>query len=205
MDIFQEQSYVWDNAISKIFPVDIPIEACWVEPDSMVRVLKEILKPEMMNHMFLVAEGGGMDLVSVWTDSGYLYLDVNTGRPYAVKPEYMKFFSFKNPLMDCFYIKSQKLSPLSSACTKCREYVVKTETGFITEDTFMKDYPDIDIDDDKAMLKSGFMKVLKYFDGGFLIMPKMGPYNQLYKNSYDPVNTGITYNYLSSIYKSLIP
>ena len=202
-DLFSKQSVLWDEMIKDIFPICRPSEARWTSIVSMVTILSEATRPNLLNHMFL-PDGGGMDLISASWDSGYIYLKTDLHAPYVFEPEYLDYFGFNNPALDCFYIKAKTVAPLTDTSDKYREEMIISNDSFINLEDYQEMNPDIYIDDVVAIEKRGGLRVYRYFNGGFLIVPKMGLYNQCCNSSYSPLPPAVTYSYLHNLYAATI-
>ncbi len=111
-DYYQRNPVVWRELFADLFPLVIPRQATWTNPEQIVAVLSRLGKSESLNHLFFPG-GGGNDLKSVrLSDHEPGCIEMLTPRPNIVKPLKLTFEGFDNdPEWNYFRLEAAPLDP----------------------------------------------------------------------------------------------
>ena len=167
----------WQELLSRIFPVSVPLQATWTSLNEIALVLTIVGERSNVNHMFF-PEGGGMDLRSASVsehESGCIEMD--TGGIDLVRPLKLTFELIEEAIEMSYF--RLELSPLEASDVYDFDEARRREEVLRLGDSgryVSRSYWDIG-EFDCEPLPEGSRPVSRFFNGSFVITGKASPYN----------------------------
>lgn len=177
--------YEWEDALSKIFPVSIPISCSWEKPEAIIQVLKILFERyDNLNHAFY-PRGGGMDFdkVDIYEQDDELLLINND---VILKPRVLIFESMNNLDWSYFRLEVEEIEPIYERNVNEFEerLFILPNGGYSGNET------------DETFESSRFIK------GSFLITKKTSKINEL--SGHYSACSGLHNKYSNSDYKEVL-
>lgn len=151
--------------------------------NDVVKALNYFRLAPVLNHM-LYPQGGGLDFDSaeMASENGCIAIRSNIGTIDIIKPKQFIFESFDDYKWFYFLLEADKLSPVLTTKDVLSEDLVEDVPGHYCDATDFV-YGVYDYDSGKKLPQSA-KRVERFCRGIFLILPKLGYYNQL-NSTYD--------------------
>ncbi|GAF05989.1 protein kinase domain-containing protein [Saccharicrinis fermentans] len=161
LDYTLRNIYEWEDALSKIFPVSIPVSCTWEKPEAILQVLKILFERyDNLNHAFY-PRGGGMDFEKIEIYELEELLLIN--RDVVLKPKILIFESMNSYDWSYFRLEVDEIEPVFT--DNISEF---EERLFVLPDGR---YSEIETDET--------VEYSRFFKGSFVITNKMSKINQL--------------------------
>lgn len=114
----------WFEIQSTLFPLGVPSQVSWTDPDTIVSIFRELSKSRSLNHMFF-PDGGGHTVIgaSLAAESGFIALNVGEKMTELVKPKKLTYETFgRDPEWDYFRLELAEVEPLDiEDCYRSRD------------------------------------------------------------------------------------
>lgn len=184
-DTKKSQSSDWNFLKKQLFGTIAPSEAVWRNIDSIINVLNHVGRTPAYNHM-LFSDGGGLDFLSAEKapEKDCIYLYDTLKWCFVVKPESLVFVGFDDDYRwNYFILNLKETNPIIAQDeSNGYEYLVEDTPAHYVDSRYAQ-YGVYDYDTG-IPLPEGYKLVRRYLYGKFLIVLKMGPYNQI-SGTYD--------------------
>lgn len=145
--------------------------------NDIVKALNYFRLAPVLNHM-LYPQGGGLDFDSaeLASENGCIALHSNIGTIDILKPKQFIFESFDDYKWSYFLLEADKLTPILTTKDVLSEELVEDIPGHYCDATDFV-YGVYDYDSGKKLPQNA-RKVERFCRGNFLLLPKLGYYNQ---------------------------
>jgi hypothetical protein len=168
----------WQETLSRLFPVGIPAQATWRDPEQIVAVLNLLGQTPSLNHMFYPSFGGNDLLQARLSEHEEGCIELILGRCNLVRPINLSFEGFPDgPEWNYFRLETGTLAA-------CGAYEEEPEFPRISEDVTEINshvYAELSCwDDDRyenGPVPATARPVTRWFTGAFIIFQKTSFYN----------------------------
>ena len=178
----------WDKMLNQLFNSHIPENYVWNNMNDIVEKLNIVSQDNNLTHLFFPG-GGGFDLCGAGTsvEPGCieLYTEGNREALSVVKPDYLIFQSFGEPLKFAYFrIESKELKP-SQFCLRPQdidEALTEISPGEYAEKDFWYERYYLQKETgNKIPLPDTARLVTRHFSGSFVLFAKASPYKDILK------------------------
>lgn len=166
----------WIKIQTDLFNSNIPEFREWTDKSDIVKVLNLIGKVKDSNHV-LFSTGGGLDLEGATNSYEKECIELSFGYAYVVKPSRLLFQAFEDkPEWNYFWLETEELTP-SGVYEDDNEPFENEEVLELSQGHYISMAHDETKEYNGEELPKTTRIVIRVSKGTYLIVKKLGPYN----------------------------